>query len=74
MKVKENCMKGMKERNALLNKQVAITKADGVLYGLFVATERYGIWLKTSKETSFITYKNIKDIQLDQRYLKDNRF
>lgn len=72
MKVKENCMKGMKERNIFLNSHVMITKADGVLYGLFLATERYGIWLKTSKETSFIAYRDIKDISLNQRYLKDD--
>ena len=58
----------MEAKNQLLNKPVIVTKADSfVLYGTLLAMELHGIWLQTTKETSFITYNNIKDIRLDKK-------
>lgn len=57
----------MNEVETFLSKPVAVTKSDNfVLYGIIISREQHGIWLKTKKETSFITYNNIKEIKLDK--------
>ena len=58
----------MNEKEKILSKAVAVTKTDNfVLYGTIISSEQFGIWLKTKKETSFISYNNIKQIRLDPR-------
>jgi len=52
----------------LINKRVDVSKNDGFhLYGVLREIGAYGIWLKTSSETSFIAFTNIKEIRLDRR-------
>lgn len=58
----------MNNQEQFLNKKVDVQQIDDFhLYGLIVSFEQYGIWLKTQRETSFITYQNIKQIRLDRR-------
>ena len=58
----------MKDANSnnFLNKDVIVQQLDDYCkYGKLVKTELHGIWLATLKETSFITYNNIKTIKLN---------
>lgn len=58
----------MNNQEQFLNKKVDVQQIDDFhLYGIIVSFEQHGIWLKTQRETSFITYQNIKQIRLDRR-------
>jgi len=62
----------MEEKEPLLNKQVIVTQKDRfVKYGELYKAELHGIWLKSDKETSFVSYDNILTIKLNPRYKED---
>lgn len=58
----------MELEEKLVNRKVDVSKSDGFhLYGVLREIGAYGIWLRTSSETSFIAFANIKEIRLDRK-------
>lgn len=56
----------MNAKEEFLNKDIIVQQVDNFCkYGKLVLIEPYGIWLKSTKETSFIAYNNIKTIKLN---------
>jgi len=55
------------EKDDFLGKDIIVQQLDDFCkYGKLVLIEQHGIWLKSIKETSFITFNNIKTIKLDK--------
>ena len=54
----------MKETVSFLNKKVKLAYTNGfVLEGVIVDVDTYGVMLKTTQKTSFISWQTIRDIQ-----------
>jgi len=54
-----------KDIDKFLDKKLAVTlETDFVLYGYIVDRNKHGIWFKTDKEESFLSFTYIKAIRV----------